>query len=116
MASAAKASVAEYFANRGSWPANNSDAGIGVPGDINGKYVSAITINDGGITVDYGNEANVINLVPKTVGLTPGASTNGDVIWLCGYGTSAPGVDPAMPAATPGVTNVAPKYLPSVCR
>jgi len=27
MASAAKASVSEYYANNGSWPANNADAG-----------------------------------------------------------------------------------------
>ena len=30
MASAAKAAVAEFYANRGAWPSGNSAAGIGV--------------------------------------------------------------------------------------
>ncbi len=38
MAAAAKASVSEYYANKGSWPANNSAAGLGVasrdPGQV----------------------------------------------------------------------------------
>src|SRR4026209_2963556 len=50
MASAAKASIAETFANKGAWPLNNSEAGIGSATEINGKYVSAITIAGGGIT------------------------------------------------------------------
>ncbi len=33
-------------------------AGIGSATDIEGKYVTSITIADGGITVTYGNEAN----------------------------------------------------------
>src|SRR5688500_14751865 len=56
MASAAKASVAEFYANRGAWPIDNSQAGVGSAADINGKYVSSITIDDGGITVEYGME------------------------------------------------------------
>src|SRR6187431_1183406 len=53
MASAAKASVAEYYANHGSWPSSNLSAGIGVATEIQGKYVSSITITDGGISVLY---------------------------------------------------------------
>jgi type IV pilus assembly protein PilA len=114
MASAAKASVAEYYANKGIWPANNSAAGIGSSGNINGKYVSAITVTGGGITVLYGMEANIANLVGKTVGLTPGASVNGDVIWKCGYANDPSGW--ASATATSGNTTVASKYIPSVCR
>src|SRR6188474_1377281 len=54
MASAAKAAVAEYRANKGIWPANNSAAGIGIVNEINGKYVSGVEIDQGGITVYYG--------------------------------------------------------------
>src|SRR5512139_1081956 len=60
MAAAAKAGVSEYFANKGSWPANNAEAGMGVATDIEGKYVSQIEILGGGITVTYGNEANKV--------------------------------------------------------
>jgi type IV pilus assembly protein PilA len=116
MASATKASIAEYYANKGSWPANNNMTGIGSATDINGKYVSSITVSGGGITVLYGFEANAAQLLGKTVGLTPGASANGDVIWKCGNATAPAGWSASAPAATSGTTTVANKYVPSVCR
>jgi len=119
MASAAKASVAEYYANKGFWPGTNSAAGIGSAIDINGKYVSGISITGGGITVTYGHDANAKNLATKHVGLTPGASVNGDVIWKCGYGGDPSGWANGATSATDTAANntdVAGKYLPSVCR
>jgi len=118
MAAAAKASVAEYYANKGSWPATNLAAGMGSAADIQGKYVSAITVEGGGITIDFGNEANaaVLKDTDATLGLTPGASVNGDIIWRCGEPTA----DPAgwsTNADTEGTTaNLPGKYLPSSCR
>ena len=114
MASASKASIAEFYANRGTWPVTNGSAGVGSADSIDGKYVSSITIAGGGITVLYGHEANVKNLMGKKVGLQPGASTNGDVIWRCGYGANPSGWSGT--AGTTGSTTVAGKYLPSVCR
>jgi type IV pilus assembly protein PilA len=114
MASAAKASVSEYYANRGSWPLDNSAAGLGSAPSIQGKYVSAITVAGGGITIDYGNEAN-LKIHPNRVGLTPGASVNGDVIWRCGDPTAPPagwGSD----IGTSATTSIPGKYLPSSCR
>jgi hypothetical protein len=63
--------------------------------------------------VTYGNEANIAQLKTKTVGLTPGVSENGDVIWACGYGS-----DPNWfsDTATDGVTDVVGKFLPTTCR
>ena len=58
MASAAKASVSEFYANRGAWPADNSAAGLGSATTINGKYVSGISVGGGGITVTFGGDAN----------------------------------------------------------
>src|SRR5512140_2386582 len=58
MASAAKASVSEYYANKGDWPSTNAAAGLGSSASIQGKYVSSIGIANGGITVTYGNEVN----------------------------------------------------------
>ena len=65
MASAAKAGVAEFYANKGAWPTNNSAAGLGASTTIEGKYVSSIGILGGGINVKYGHEANATNLVGK---------------------------------------------------
>ena len=114
MASAAKASVSEYYANHGSWPLDNSAAGMGSAVDIQGKYVSSITVGTGGITVLYGNEVNQ-TVAGDQVGLTPGASRNGDVIWRCGN----PAANPSgwvSATATSGTTTIANKYLPSSCR
>jgi type IV pilus assembly protein PilA len=114
MAAAAKASVAEFYANRGEWPADNSEAGLGNPSTIEGKYVNSIEVDGGGITVTFGNEANATNLATETVGLQPGASANGDVIWKCGNSDdpSGWGADVGSDAST----SVLGKYLPSSCR
>jgi type IV pilus assembly protein PilA len=116
MAAAAKAGVSEFYANKGYWPANNTSAGMGLATDIQGKYVSAITIASGGITIDYGNEANADKLAPKKVGLTPGVSVNGDVIWKCGTALPPAGWSPSAVAATEATTDLEGKYLPSSCR
>jgi type IV pilus assembly protein PilA len=89
MAGASKAAVAEFYANRGAWPADNSEAGIGVASEIRGKYVNRVTINDGGITVRYGGDANTA-IASETIGLTPGASPNGDIVWKCGAADLSP--------------------------
>ena len=120
MAGAAKASVAEFYANRGSWPANNDLAGVGAEADIRGKYVNGIRIGNGGITVTFGGDANT-KISGETLGLTPGASANGDVVWKCGRSAFASGaVDPAASVASDGVTSAATdfpnKYLPASCR
>ena len=77
MASAAKASVSEFYAQRSAWPANNDQAGLSPAADINGKYVAGIDVSGGSIVVTYGNSANVANLVGKTLVLQPGVSAGG---------------------------------------
>ena len=118
MASASKTAIAEYRANKGSWPGTNSEAGVGSATAIQGKYVSSITIANGGITVEYGNEANATKLAPYHVGLTPGASANGDVIWKCGKQPNDPAGWSGGTSATDAAaaTDLDGKYLPSACR
>jgi type IV pilus assembly protein PilA len=116
MASAAKASVAEFYATRGGWPADNSEAGIGSATEIDGKYVSSITVNAGGITVAYGNDVNT-RIGTATIGLTPGASANGDVVWRCGNATFPSAASIVSTGVTAGTTaNLDNKYMPSSCR
>ncbi len=113
MASAAKASVSEFYAQRGSWPANNAQAGLANATDIDGKYVSQIDVAGGTISVTYGNDANT-KIGTKTVALQPGASVGGDVIWRCGN-AAAPGTWSGT-TGTAANTTVDNKYLPSNCR
>ena len=113
LAAPAKASVAEVYANKGSFPANNTEAGIGQPTEISGKYVDSVTIASGVITIAYGKQANTKISSGKTLILTPGTSVNGDVAWVCGDHTTPSGVSTA---ATPVAGTVDQKYLPQVCR
>ena len=114
MASASKAAVSEYYANKGAWPSSNSAAGVGDASTINGKYVSGIDILNGGITVTFGHEANQTHLVGETLGLQPGASANGDVIWKCGKAQNPSGWSGTTGSAAS--TSIEGKYLPSSCR
>ncbi len=113
LASPAKSSVAEAFANTGTFPVANVNAGLDpTPTNISGKYVVSVTVTNGVITVAYGNQANAA-IAAKTITLTPGYSANNDVVWVCG--------DHASPAlvtfpTAPVAGTVAQKYLPQICR
>jgi type IV pilus assembly protein PilA len=112
LAAPAKASVADVYANRGAFPANNVEAGIGAAADITGKYVLSVTVTNGVITIQYGKQANA-NITNDTAILTPGTSNNGDVVWVCGDHDSPANVTfPTAPAAG----SIEQKYLPQVCR
>jgi type IV pilus assembly protein PilA len=114
LASAVETGVAEYFSNTGSWPANNSAAGIG--SQPSGKYVTDVEVGAGGITVTYGNQVNT-NISGATLGLTPYLSQNNDVVWVCGR-HSAPGTLTLPTGVTAGATSATmlDKYLSQVCR
>ncbi|HXE52425.1 MAG TPA: pilin [Tepidisphaeraceae bacterium] len=113
LAAPSKASVAEVYANTGAFPTNNAAAGVdATPTNITGKYVLSVTVTNGVISVMYGKQANT-KILNKTLVLTPGTSTNGDVAWVCGDHTKPSGIStPTAPVAG----TVDQKYLPQVCR
>ncbi|MEC8995862.1 MAG: pilin [Pseudomonadota bacterium] len=45
LASGAKTAIAEYFNTNGTFPADNTEAGLSDAGDISGKYVSSVEWN-----------------------------------------------------------------------
>ena len=110
LSSGLKTTIAEFYADRGAWPANN--AALGISDTIEGSYVSGITSAGGVITVTYGNKANAANLAGQVLTIGPATSAAGDVAWVCGY-SAAPGNTTVVGADG---TNVAAKYLPSACR
>lgn len=78
--------IQEYYANTGSFPANNTDLGLSMP---SGKYATVNNIQNGVIIVNYnGPDANA-NLKSasgssKGIALVPQDDGNGNVHWLCG--------------------------------
>jgi type IV pilus assembly protein PilA len=110
LAGAVKAAVAETFAQDGTWPADNAEAGVG--SQISGKYVTSVQVASGGITITYGHQANQ-NIGSETLGLTPWTSPNNDVIWVCGN-RDAP--DSATAGGASAATTLLDKYMPQTCR
>src|SRR5262249_8694160 len=106
LAAPAKASVAEVYANTGSFPASNSVAGIGSAAEITGKYVDNVNIVGGVITITYGKQSNQ-KINASTVILTPGTNTNGDVVWVCGAHSTPASVTMA---STPAAGTVLAKF------
>src|SRR5688500_12115311 len=115
LAGAVKAAVAESFAQDGSWPADNTAAGVGLATEITGKYVTSVTVNNGGITIQYGNQVNE-NIAGETLGLLPATSENDDVIWVCGLRDTPSGATDASGAVATTSGEMDPKYLPQTCR
>jgi type IV pilus assembly protein PilA len=96
----AKAAVSEFRMDRGTWPSDNTAAGIATTStDISGKYVAGVAVSSGVITVTYGNEAHATLLADggATLDMSPVAQT-GSVEWVCKS------------------SDIADKHLPAACR
>jgi type IV pilus assembly protein PilA len=120
MAGAAKAAIAETFSQTGSWPNDNTAAGIGANNEITGKYVTDVLISNGTIVITYGSQANQA-IGGKKLSIRPAVSVNNDVVWVCGtaalpaganYTTSGTSTD----TSGAGTNDVLNKYRPAACR
>ena len=94
----AKVAVTEFTQDRGVFPTNNAEAGLEAAANIQGKFVTSVTVADDVITVQYGNDVNV-QILGETITLTADTTTPGSVRWVCASG---------------GV--IQDKHLPAVCR
>ena len=99
LAGGAKAAVTEYTQDRGTFPGDNSTAGLSISSEIVGKYVGGVQVGGSGvITVTYSatapREAHAL-IDTSTLTLTP--TTNaGSIEWDCTSGSLA---DKHLPAA-----------------
>jgi len=102
LAGGAKTAVSEAFMNTGTPPADNTAAGLAAPGNIAGKYVASVTINNGVVSCAFSaaapQRANS-GISGQTLLLTPTlTSTGGSVVWTCSSAT------------------LLQKFMPSACR
>jgi type IV pilus assembly protein PilA len=103
LADGAKTAIAEFYTNHGSFPSNNSSAGMSPAGSITGNYVTKVGTGTDGttkgvITITYGNKANT-NISGDTLELSA-YGTGGSIQWTCKTGSTG---------------GLAAKYLPSSC-
>lgn len=115
LAGAAKASVAESFANSGKAPANREAAGMtNLATDTSGKFVSSVDVSAGTIVIQYGNEANQ-KIAGLNLTLVPYETGDASVAWKCGT-AAIPTNTTLMNSATTVNTTITSKYLPKACR
>ena len=113
LASSAKTAVSEQYITTGNWPTSNAQAGLSESGQIQGKYVESVTVQqlgtdqDGGIVVAFKNsDSDIVEDIADTeLVFEPSVDeevNNGSVEWIC---RSAIG-DAAVPQ----------RFLPASCR
>ena len=97
-----KTSIADFYNQYGRLPGNNASAGLATSASINGKYVANVNNNLGKITATFNatNANTAIQGSHLTYSAIP-TSGGGTMNWNC--------------KSTVG-TNIANKYLPTVCR
>ena len=114
LAAAAKTAISETYLNTGAAPANRTAAGMSAnAADTQGKYVSALEVANGTISITYGNDVNQ-KILNNTLGIQPFVSTDDSITWVCAD-ASDQGLT-AMTGSSAANTTVLPKYLPSACR
>ena len=114
LAAEAKASIGDFWANRGRLPKNNTSAGLAKSTSYTGNYVSSIAVGENAlITITYGNKVNA-KINGKAVALAAGTNPAGQIVWICGKADTPNNVTENGDAAT--ATTVVNKYLPSACR
>lgn len=84
LASGSKVAVAEFYQNTGTFPTDNTDAGVPAASTIVGNYVTGVQIGDadGVITVTYGSQAHA-NITGDDLTLAAGTTGAGSVTWDC---------------------------------
>ncbi|HIE8481582.1 TPA: pilin, partial [Neisseria gonorrhoeae] len=83
LAEGQKSAVTEYYLNHGTWPKDNTSAGVASPSDIKGKYVQSVTVTNGVVTAEMKSDGVNKEIKGKRLSLWA-RRENGSVKWFCG--------------------------------
>lgn len=113
--SGAKAAVAETFINTGAVPADREEAGMSATAtDTQGQFVASVTVTNGEIISEYGNNVNS-KISGDTLVLTPYEQADGSIAWQCNSASAGKAPNgTALNGPTLGTLPV--QYAPSQCR
>ncbi|HFB5250937.1 TPA: pilin [Neisseria gonorrhoeae] len=120
LAEGQKSAVTEYYLNHGKWPENNGDAGVASSGEIKGKYVKEVKVENGVVTAQMNPSGVNKEIKDKRLSLWA-KRENGSVKWFCGQpvkrteANAKAGTDDVAKDDTAG-TKIETKHLPSTCR
>ncbi|HFA6647803.1 TPA: pilin, partial [Neisseria gonorrhoeae] len=116
LAEGQKSAVTEYYLNHGTWPKDNTSAGVASASDIKGKYVESVTVANGVVTAEM--KPSGVNKEIKDKRLSLWAKREaGSVKWFCGQPVKreSNNADAVTADGTNG-TKIDTKHLPSTCR
>ncbi|HFA7526534.1 TPA: pilin [Neisseria gonorrhoeae] len=112
-----KSAVTEYYLNHGIWPANNGDAGVASPGEIKGKYVKEVKVENGVVTATMKSDGVNKEIKDKKLSLWAKREA-GSVKWFCGRPVTRANnaAKDDVNAANDATNAIETKHLPSTCR
>ncbi|HFB2506272.1 TPA: pilin, partial [Neisseria gonorrhoeae] len=107
----------EYYLNHGTWPEDNTSAGVANPTEIKGKYVQKVEVAKGVVTAEMKPSGVNKEIQGKKLSLWA-RRQDGSVKWFCGQPvTRAAGANNNDEVAKAGNGNaIETKHLPSTCR
>ncbi len=100
LAEGPKTAIAEYWGTKGTYPSDNTQAGVASAASISGKYVAQTAIANGLITATMQAAGIGEAIRGKTILISP-KTTAGAIQWTCKSG---------------GATPVDAKFIPSSCK
>ncbi|HGT2017163.1 TPA: pilin [Neisseria gonorrhoeae] len=109
--------VAGYCPNHGIWPENNDKAGVASPGEIKGKYVKEVKVENGVVTATMKSDGVNKEIQSKKLSLWA-KRQDGSVKWFCGQPVTRGAANDPKDAVTADTDNnkIDTKHLPSTCR
>ncbi|HFC6452870.1 TPA: pilin [Neisseria meningitidis] len=117
LAEGQKSAVTEYYLNHGTWPGDNSSAGVASSTDIKGKYVAGVKVEKGVITAEMKSSGVNKEIQGKKLSLWA-KRQDGSVKWFCGQPVTRNDTakDDTVAADTDTAKKIDTKHLPSTCR
>ncbi|MCF3066458.1 pilin [Neisseria gonorrhoeae] len=112
-----KSAVTEYYLNHGTWPKDNTSAGVASPpSDIKGKYVKEVEVKNGVVTATMNSSGVNKEIQGKKLSLWA-KRENGSVKWFCGQPVKrADNADNDAVTDDKNNNGIDTKHLPSTCR
>ncbi|ENT1249649.1 pilin [Neisseria gonorrhoeae] len=116
LAEGQKSAVTEYYLNHGTWPEDNTSAGVAASSTIKGKYVQSVTVTNGVVTAQMKSDGVNKEIQGKRLSLWAKRQA-GSVKWFCGQPVTRTAKDnDDVKADGTADTKIDTKHLPSTCR
>ncbi|EPI8192658.1 pilin, partial [Neisseria gonorrhoeae] len=108
----------EYYLNHGTWPEDNTSAGVASASKIIGKYVKQVEVKNGVVTATMASSNVNKEIKDKKLSLWA-KRQDGSVKWFCGQPVKRDNADDPNDAVKDDADangKISTKHLPSTCR